>query len=115
MKTKGFEETLIDLVDQHFPKNETAAQGGAPSPGRGQAMVLVSQALIAHQKDKQEAIVAERGKIALLINRVKLSVWHNKLSGVPIDPDAMLEVLRECFLDIRDGRIQQYQPKEEEK
>lgn len=31
-----------DFIDKHFPKNKTAAQGGEPTPGRGDAMAAIA-------------------------------------------------------------------------
>lgn len=49
------QDKLADLVDKHFPKNDTAAKGGEPSPGRGEAMVLVAEALTLFTQALEEA------------------------------------------------------------
>lgn len=38
---------IPDFVDEKFPKNDTAASGGAATPGRGDAVVLLTQFVLA--------------------------------------------------------------------
>ena len=36
-------ELAVDFVDNKFPKNETSAHGGPATPGRGEAIVLLTE------------------------------------------------------------------------
>jgi hypothetical protein len=61
MAEQSFEDKLkdrlVELVDEYFPKNDTAAVGGAPTPGRGEAAamgaLLIKEAQTACMADKQ--------------------------------------------------------------
>lgn len=37
----ALEAFLPHFIERHWPKNDTAAQGGAPTPGRGEATVTL--------------------------------------------------------------------------
>ena len=36
-------DAVPGFIERHWPKNDTAAEGGAPTPGRGDATVTVSK------------------------------------------------------------------------
>lgn len=36
-------DAIPEFVDRHWPKNDTAAHGGAPTPGRGEVAVLLTR------------------------------------------------------------------------
>jgi hypothetical protein len=36
-------DAVPGFIERHWPKNDTAADGGAPTPGRGHATVTVSR------------------------------------------------------------------------
>jgi hypothetical protein len=35
-------QAVPDFIERHWPKNDTAAQGGPATPGRGEAMAAVA-------------------------------------------------------------------------
>ena len=49
-------QAIPRFVENHFPKNDTAAHGGAPTPGRGEAAVLLARFVseITHTQPPEE-------------------------------------------------------------
>lgn len=43
MTKEGLYAAIPAFVERHYPKNGTAAHGGEPTPGRGEAAVLLAR------------------------------------------------------------------------
>jgi hypothetical protein len=53
-------DAVPDFIETYYPKNETAAAGGAATPGRGEAMTVIAAFITEVMPDAEGAASAQQ-------------------------------------------------------